>query len=281
MTTQGNPYSPVVQSNFYVLFDADTGTAKVPTVFSVRSQSMHKTMKRPIANAYSMSYMIELEPAANACTEIFERKLQENQGAPIDLGTWLHWYAFDLITSITFSNRLGFMEKETDVDDIIDSLEGRLAYNSVVGQAPWLHNFLLGNRLFKSIGTRFKAVAKLNTAQHIVNFAAEQLLRYNNSEKPKEIRDMLSRFKTMQDGESLISDNQLLAHAASNMCVKTDPSDFPSLVFLTSLTNSLGVTLLPSLCARSSITFAGTLLATRRSSQRSMAWIAGANCLTQ
>ncbi|KAH7022261.1 putative P450 monooxygenase [Ilyonectria destructans] len=214
--------SKFYKSNFYVLFDADTGTAKVPTVFSVRSQSMHKTMKRPIANAYSMSSMIELEPAANACTEIFERKLQEKQGAPIDLGTWLHWYAFDLITSITFSNRLGFMEKETDVDDIIDSIEGRLAYNSVVGQAPWLHNFLLGNRLFKSIATRFKAVAKLNTAQYIVNFAAEQLLRYNNSEKPKEIRDMLSRFKTMQDGESLISDNQLLAHTASNIFAGSD-----------------------------------------------------------
>lgn len=168
-------------------------------MFYVRDESLHKTMKRPIANAFSMSSMIELEPAANACTEIFERKLLEKQGAPIDLGTWLHWYAFDLITSITFSNRLGFMEKETDVSD----------------------------------------------------------------------------------GESLISDKQLLAHASTNMYIKTPPSDILRLTLLTAVAASLGAILPPYRCAQSPITCAKALVATTRSSQRSTAWTEKASCRTR
>lgn len=54
-------------------------------------------------------------------------------------------YAFDVITSVTFSNRIGFMEQEMDVQGIINAIEGRLAYNSVIGEAPVLHKYLLGN----------------------------------------------------------------------------------------------------------------------------------------
>jgi hypothetical protein len=52
-----------------------------------------------------------------------------------------------VISSITFSNRLGFMEQERDINNIIAAIEGRLVYNSIIGQAPWLHKYLFGNTI--------------------------------------------------------------------------------------------------------------------------------------
>jgi hypothetical protein len=148
--------------------------------------------------------MKEFEPMVDVCIKIFEEK-----------------FAFDVISSITFSNRLGFMEKEEDVGGIIDAIEGRLAYNSIVGQIPGCHKLLLGDRIFASIANRFRFFARLNSVGYIVQFAANQLARYKEvqdlSNDPS--RDMLARFKRLKDGESIMSDGELLSHASSNMWV--------------------------------------------------------------
>ena len=120
------------KSDFYSLFDIKTPAGIASTIFSVKDETIHKAKKRPVANAFSMSTMRELEPMNDACSEILLRKLREREGQEIDLGRWLHWYAFDVISSITFSNRLGFMEQEKDVGNIIEAIEGRLVYNSIV-----------------------------------------------------------------------------------------------------------------------------------------------------
>lgn len=79
----------------------------------------------------------------------------------IHLGTclhWLHWYAFDTITSIiTFSVNLGFMEHEIGIDHMIESIENRLKYNSVIGQALYVRTYvptqiyLFGNQYLRLI----------------------------------------------------------------------------------------------------------------------------------
>jgi hypothetical protein len=209
-----------LQSDFYSLFDVKTkdGTI-VPTVFSVRDEQYHKALKRPVASAYSTSTLKEFEPLVDDCIKIFEEKLASMEGSDFDLGKWLHWFAFDVISSITFSNRLGFMEKEEDVGGIIDAIEGRLAYNAVVGQVPKLHRLLLGNQLFASVANRFRVFARLNSAGFIVQFAAKQLARYQGMhDLSKDTnKDILARFKRSRDGEQVMSDAELLSHAASNM----------------------------------------------------------------
>ena len=194
------------------------GAGNIPTVFSIRDESAHKALKRPVANAYSMSALVELEPMTDTCIKILENKLGGMQGKDIDLGEWLQWYAFDVITSITFSNRLGFMEEGKDVAGIINAIEGRLAYNSVVGEVPALHKYLLGNPIIASIANLIPSLARLNSAGYIVTFAAKQLERYKSADKSTDqLRDMLARFKRSRDGEEIMTDKELLSHATSNM----------------------------------------------------------------
>lgn len=185
---------------------------------------MHKAKKRPVANAFSMGTMRDLEPMNDACSEIFMRKLEGFVGKDVDLGTWLHWYAFDVISSITFSNRLGFMEEERDVENIIEAIEGRLVYNSIVGQAPWLHQYLFGNFVVAWLANWIPAVAIMNSSKFIVSFAAKQLQRYHQKDFniDFQLADMLDRFKRFKDGEQVMSDSELLTHAVSNIFAGSD-----------------------------------------------------------
>ena len=209
-----------IQSKFYTLFDVKSKGGRIPTVFSIRDEKAHTALKRPVANAYSMSALVELEPMTDECIKILERKLDLMKGKHFDLGEWLQWYAFDVITSITFSNQLGFMAQEKDVAGIINAIEGRLAYNSVVGEMPFLHQFLLGNPVVSALANLIPSLARLNSARYIVTFAAKQLERYQSTDKPtSQLRDMLARFKRSRDGEQVMTDQELLSHASSNMYV--------------------------------------------------------------
>jgi cytochrome P450 len=211
------------KSNFYSLFDIKTPAGTASTIFSVRDENIHKAKKRPVANAFSMSTLRELEPMNDACSEILIRKLREREGREIDLGKWLHWYAFDVISSITFSNRLNFMEQEKDVGNIIEAIEGRLVYNSIIGQAPWLHKYLFGNPVVSYLTSAIPAVAALNKSRYIVSFAAQQLQRYQGKDSSSgQLPDMLDRFKRFKDGEQVMSDSELLSHAVSNIFAGSD-----------------------------------------------------------
>lgn len=165
-----------------------------------------------------MSSLVELEPMTDSCIEILQRKLDGMQGKDIDFGEWLQWFSFDVITSITFSNCMGFMEQERDLQGIIDAIEGRLAYNSVIGQVPSMHKYLLGNSVVGYLASWVPALARLNSSRYIVQFAARQLDRYTSRDKSvDELKDMLARFKRSRDGEEIMTNDELLSHASSNV----------------------------------------------------------------
>ncbi|KAK3070210.1 hypothetical protein LTR53_010858 [Teratosphaeriaceae sp. CCFEE 6253] len=215
--------SKFVKSDFYSMFDIKAPGGTVPTVFSVRDEHRHKGIKRPIAGAYSMSTLKELEPMNDECSAILLRKLDGMVGQDIDLGKWVHWYAFDVITSVTFSNRMGFMEQEKDVQGIIAAIEGRLVYNSIVGQAPNLHKYLFGNPVVTWLASFIPFLAVLNSSRYIVAFAARSLQRYQNKEfNTAHVQDMLDRFKRHRDGEQVMDDDALLSSAVSNIFAGSD-----------------------------------------------------------
>lgn len=220
-----DPFDLLLQSDFYKLFDVKSAVGTVfPTVFSVRDENLHKAIKRRVNSAYTTNAMRDFEPMVDKCIAIFEEKLGQREGKSFDLGEWLHWFAFDVITSISFSNRLGFMEREEDVGGIIAAIENRLRYNSTIGQAPWLHRFLLDNRWFSAVAVKFSFFARLNAAAYIVRFAATQLDRYKEKRQlsSDENNDMLAKFKRYRDGEEVMSDTELLSHAASNIFAGSD-----------------------------------------------------------
>lgn len=113
---------------------------------------------------------------------------------------------------------MGFMEQEMDIEGIIAAIEGRLAYNSVVGEMPGLHQFLLGSAVVRAAANFVPALAKLNSSQYITRFAARQLERYQNTDKDvSSMKDMLARFRYSQKGQEEMPCDDLLTHASTNM----------------------------------------------------------------
>jgi hypothetical protein len=123
-----------------------------------------------------------------------------------------------VILSITFSNRLGFMEQERDVDHVIEAIEKRLMYNSTIGQARYLHKYLFGNAYVAKIANLFPSLAIMNSTRLLVAFAAKNLARYEDKDfNTVDLPDMLDRFKRFKDGEDVMGYDVLLTHATSNM----------------------------------------------------------------
>jgi hypothetical protein len=114
-------------------------------MFSTRDEDLHKRLKRPVASKYSMTSLRNLEYLVDPCSTIFTDAMTDLQGQVVDLGAWMHWYAFDVAGAITFSRDFGFMKERRDAHDVIAGLRTGMVYMSIVGQMPWLHWWLLGS----------------------------------------------------------------------------------------------------------------------------------------
>jgi cytochrome P450 len=115
------------------------------------------------------------------------------------------------------------MEQEKDINNIIAAINGRLFYNSIIGQVPSLHRFLFGNRVVAKLASFIPSIAILNSSRYIVDFTAQQLKRYQNQEfNTVECQDMLARFKRFKDGELVMSESELLSHTSGNIFAGSD-----------------------------------------------------------
>lgn len=117
------------------------GTA-LQSLFNTTDEKFHAKLRRAISNAYAMSTLLQFEPFVDSTTTEFLHQLEERyadrsgQEGICDFGTWLQYYAFDVIGELTYSKRLGFVDYGKDVDGIIGKLESLLDYVAVVSTCP-------------------------------------------------------------------------------------------------------------------------------------------------
>lgn len=108
------------------------------SLFNTTDERFHAKLRRAVSNAYAMSTLVNFEPLVDSTTTEFLKQLShrysDRKGASgiCDFGAWLQYYAFDVIGELTYSTRLGFLDRGTDVDRIISNLERLLDYVSVV-----------------------------------------------------------------------------------------------------------------------------------------------------
>ena len=61
-------------------------------LFSTQDESYHRELKKKVGNAYSMTSLLDMEPAVNSCSVLLMQKLAPYAatGKPFDLGVWLY-----------------------------------------------------------------------------------------------------------------------------------------------------------------------------------------------
>ncbi|CAG7930638.1 unnamed protein product [Penicillium olsonii] len=195
-------------------------------LFSTRDVSYHRVQRRNIANAYSLSSLLETESAIDSCTSIFMTQMSKfaDKKTPVDLGNWLQYYAFDVVGEVTFSKKLGFLEEGRDVDNIMESIHGNLVYASLCGQIPELHNLLLGNPLVLHL------LPGLESWNQVLQFTLKAINPDSpfkedgeNHEDPESGKDMLSRWMAVHRNDpERFSTRDAIVHLSANVFAGSD-----------------------------------------------------------
>ncbi|KAH6848218.1 cytochrome P450 [Chaetomium sp. MPI-CAGE-AT-0009] len=146
---------PWHKTEFYNNNSALVNGRLVHNLFSVTDPAEHARMKRPIAKYFSHGSVLALEPlmdkSINDLCDHLDRRFTNGseKGTTCDLGEWIAYWAWDLITSITFSHPYGYMEKGCDFDGSIGNLDKTVDYFSTIGQMPFLDSVLDKNPIVR------------------------------------------------------------------------------------------------------------------------------------
>ncbi|KIV98824.1 uncharacterized protein PV09_09396 [Verruconis gallopava] len=139
----------LVKSEFYPVQQGVSKGRRLPSLFSTVDEAYHAQYRRCVNNAFSMSSLVSYEPLVDSTLVLFldqtERNFQKT-AKECDLARWFQFFAFDVIGELTWSKRLGFLEKNQDIDGIIAFISKFLDYAGPVGQMPFL-DYLFGKNI--------------------------------------------------------------------------------------------------------------------------------------
>ncbi|KAF4547698.1 Cytochrome P450-like protein 6 [Elsinoe fawcettii] len=217
-----------IKSEFYPVQQVVSGGTALRSMFNTTDEHFHAKLRRAVSNAYAMSSLVQFEPLVDSTTSAFLTQLSSRYAdrpdadGICDFGKWLQFYAFDVIGELTFSKRLGFVDRGVDVDGIISSLEWMLNYASVVGQMPWLDKVFLKN----PIRMLLDRLGYLSTTSPIAAFAIQRMTERNGKQRADHdarSRDFLSRFLSAHNKDpDFISQERVTALTVANVFAGSD-----------------------------------------------------------
>jgi cytochrome P450 len=199
------------------------------SLFADQSIPRHSENRRQYQSTYSMSSLVTYEPYVDECADLFSQRLQEvaSAGAYADMGHWLQCYAFDVIGLITYSKRLGFLDRGEDVRGVMAALEDHLYYATLTGIYSWLHKYLypMRNWLAGPTGTGRAYVMKF-TMDRIAEHQRQQTKGIPveaGAEEGKTSMDFLTKFfKKNADNPQSFTMYHLTMGCVSNMVAGSD-----------------------------------------------------------
>ncbi|ETS76877.1 hypothetical protein PFICI_10751 [Pestalotiopsis fici W106-1] len=114
------------------------------TLFADQNEKRHAANRRLLQHTYSLSSLVTYEPYVDECADLVSQRLVEmaHGGINFDLRHWLQCYAFDVIGSITYSKRLGFLDRGLDVEGVMKAISNMAAYASLAGIYSFVHPYI-------------------------------------------------------------------------------------------------------------------------------------------
>lgn len=97
----------------------------LPAVFTSLDEDMHSKLKRPIAQIFSQSNVVTFENLVDDVLQIISDQLDARfvkNSETFNLGEWLQYFAFDVMGTLSFSKRYGFLERGEDTGNKLDAI---------------------------------------------------------------------------------------------------------------------------------------------------------------
>ncbi|KAL6706818.1 hypothetical protein ACN47E_005154 [Coniothyrium glycines] len=177
------------KSAFYYPF----GHQDMPNVFSEQSNTAHSITRRPQAQLYSTTNLLNYEPFVDNCNTILLRRLEEcaREHTELDVRQLMQFYAFDVIGEITVGSRFGLMEDNGDKSGIIQILHDGLDISSAVGFVPEMHWWI----------GKISSMLKLSTSfDTVINFAEVHIQDRvsGRTKSPDDRRDFIDKLLPLE-----------------------------------------------------------------------------------
>ncbi|KAL3494848.1 cytochrome P450 [Aspergillus germanicus] len=195
----------VPKSPFYSTLAPYTKKGALPAVFSSRDEEVHRWLRSPIASLYSMSKVLPLENFINKTIEVMSAQLDArfvDSQATFDLAHWLQYFAFDVMGTLTFSKRYGFLEMGVDVGGMLGTIWGFMRGAAPFTQIPWLDQ-VWNKNAFVSM---FRGPTGFSILGIVGKFVAERQAKKGDSKTVDDglrERDMLDMFLDIQSNNAL------------------------------------------------------------------------------
>lgn len=142
------------KTDFYGVFPPPEN----PDIFTETREHVHAQKKRVAATPYSMASMLNQSERVDGVIELLKSKLDSfaaksagGQRKVLDLGDWLHYFAFDVLGEVAFTRLFGFLDQGYDVEGCIRTIDDSQWYNGIVGQIPFMDHFLRRNPLWQYV----------------------------------------------------------------------------------------------------------------------------------
>ncbi|GME25238.1 cytochrome p450 [Neofusicoccum parvum] len=216
----------MTKSDFYPIQQATAGGHRIWSLFSTKDEDWHAKYRRCINGAFAMSALVSYEPLVDSTVNYFldqTDKLFASSGEVCNFNRWLQFFAFDVIGELTWSKRLGYVEKNEDIDNIVGFLAKFLSYAAVVGQQPWLDLIFDKNPIKLAlqrsgiIGKVFP-VTKFALARQSERAAEMEKIRQHGLDETKRSggTDLLSKFTgALHDHPEFMNERMVLAASVS------------------------------------------------------------------
>ncbi|KAL3469692.1 hypothetical protein BJX99DRAFT_251778 [Aspergillus californicus] len=204
------------KSEFYPVQMTVSKGEPLPSLFSTLDESFHANLRRSVNHAFSMSSLVQYEPMVNETIEVFldqTAALFANNNQVCDFARWLQFFAFDVIGSITYSKRHGFIEKNKDIDGIVKSLARIFDYAGAIGQMPWLDKLLWKNPIFDAL----QKWGISDNSHPVAVFARQRMSERMSADLTHDQKeDLLTKFmKSGKDRPDFMTEKRILTMAVS------------------------------------------------------------------
>ncbi|KAI1463443.1 benzoate 4-monooxygenase cytochrome P450 [Daldinia caldariorum] len=172
------------KSDFYEVGAPTYHGEPLENLFSLRDVQRHATLRRNIGGLYTKAAVKDFEPQVDSCIELFMRQLADKtKDGPttLDMSLWLHLFAYDCLSEMNVSKKLGFLERGQDVNGTIESADKIFFMVGLFTQAPilqWLLGFL-------------RSLVPAEEAEPVLNFTLSEVEARRKSSQNQ--ADMLGR----------------------------------------------------------------------------------------
>ncbi|OAP63961.1 hypothetical protein AYL99_03188 [Fonsecaea erecta] len=199
---------------------SSTGTDQTALV-SIKDEKTHGIYRRPIAHAYSLSSLKGYEPYIDETIEKLIKELDKHDadGTPINMTRWLQYWAFDVMSKISFGEPLGFLDHGHDFNGMIKAQRENFRYISVANNFPLLDTLTKRNPFLKFVTKKpsmFFTFARRVVSERLAQASKDPELQ-SQSPSSRRHEDLLGSFIAARKAYPLMTDLRITHLTATNV----------------------------------------------------------------